>query len=112
MKQKNIELHNRCQCEIRWKQFKNKDKPTAGLFCKHHDVFLDWLRDEDATELIGGGISEGPYLIRKKPKRVKSKKVHPNIKFTRKQRKKNDHTKPNTSTAQTISRRIEHTQAS
>jgi hypothetical protein len=73
MKQKNIELHNKCQCEIRWKQFKNKDKPTAGLFCKFHDVFLDWLSDDIATELIKGGISEGPYLIRKKPKRKKAK---------------------------------------
>jgi len=73
MKLKNIDLHNRCQCEIRWKQFKNKDKPTAGLFCKFHDVFLDWLNDDIATELIESGISEGPYLIRKKPKRKKAK---------------------------------------
>lgn len=73
MKQKNIELHNKCQCEIRWKQFKGKATPTAGLFCKFHDVFLDWLNDSIATELIESGISEGPYLIRKKPKRKKPK---------------------------------------
>ena len=53
--------------------FKGKDKPTAGLFCKFHDVFLDWLSDDIATELINSGISEGPYLIRKKPKRKKPK---------------------------------------
>jgi hypothetical protein len=73
MKLKNIELHNKCQCEIRWRMFKGKDKPTAGLFCKFHDVFLDWLSDDIATELINSGISEGPYLIRKKPKRKKPK---------------------------------------
>lgn len=73
MKQKNIELHNRCQCEIRWRMFKGKDKPTAGLFCKFHDVFLDWLRDEDATLLIDSGIRESAYLERKKPKRKKAK---------------------------------------
>jgi hypothetical protein len=112
MKLKNIDLHNLCQCEIRWKQFKNKDKPTAGLFCKHHDVFLDWLRDEDATLLIEGGINEGPYLIRKKPKKARSNKVPSFIKWTRKQRKKNDHTKRNKSTTKAIPRRIEHTQTS
>ena len=73
MKQKNIELHSLCQCEIRWRMFKGKDKPTAGLFCKFHDVFLDWLRDEDATLLIDSGIRESAYLERKKPKRKKVK---------------------------------------
>lgn len=73
MKQKNIELHNKCQCEIRWRMFKNKNEPTPGLFCKFHDVFLDWLSIEDATLLIDNGINEAPYLERKKPKKNKSK---------------------------------------
>lgn len=73
MKLKNIDLHNQCQCEIRWKQFKNKNEPTPGLFCSFHDVFLDWLRYEDAIVLIDNGTKESPYLERKKPKK-KAKK--------------------------------------
>lgn len=78
MKQKNIELHNKCQCEIRWRMFKGKHKPTAGLFCKFHDVFLDWLKDEDANLLIDSGITESAYLERKKPKTKKFKITRPN----------------------------------
>jgi len=74
MKEKNIHLHNRCQCEIRWRQFKNKTEPTAGLFCKHHDVFLDWLSTQDATLLIDNGINQTPYHDRKTAKKNKAKK--------------------------------------
>lgn len=53
--------------------FKGKDKPTPGLFCSNHDVFLDWLSVEDATLLIDNGLKESAYSTRKKPKRKKSK---------------------------------------
>jgi hypothetical protein len=54
--------------------FKGKTSATPGLFCRHHDVFLDWLPFEDANYLIDQGvIKEAPYLVRKKPKRAKPK---------------------------------------
>lgn len=73
MKQQNIDRHNQCQCEIRYRSFRGKDKPTPGLFCIHHDVFLDWLRDDIATELIDNGLQVSPYLERKKPKKKSTK---------------------------------------
>lgn len=73
MKPKNIDRHNQCECEIRWKQFKNKNDATPGLFCSFHDVFLDWLRYEDAIVLIDNGTKEAPYLERKKPKKKNNK---------------------------------------
>jgi len=44
--------HNRCEMSIRWKLFKNKTTPTPGLFCSCHGVFLDWLKDNVAYDLI------------------------------------------------------------
>jgi hypothetical protein len=69
MKQTNIDRHYQCQCEIRYRSFRGKDKLTPGLFCSHHDVFLDWLKDDIANELIQIGIKVTPYLERKKPKK-------------------------------------------
>ena len=73
MKQKNIDRHNQCQCEIRYRSFRGKDELTPGLFCSNHDVFLDWLNRDIANELIQNGVKVTPYLERKKPKK-KSKK--------------------------------------
>ena len=73
MKNKNIDLHNKCQCEIRWRQFKGKTEFTPGLFCSNHNVFLDWLSLVDANLLIDNGIKEAPYLDRKKPKKQPAK---------------------------------------
>jgi hypothetical protein len=83
MKQKNIDLHNCCHCEIRWRMFKGKSDPTPGLFCRNHDIFLDWLKTEDANLLIDNGIQESPYLERKKSKKIKHK-TPSFIKWTRK----------------------------
>ena len=44
--------HYDCQMAIRWKLFKGKTSPTPGLFCSCHDVFLDWLPNKLAYELI------------------------------------------------------------
>ena len=44
--------HNRCEMSIRWKLFKTRPTPTPGLFCRCHGVFLDWLKDEVAFDLI------------------------------------------------------------
>lgn len=76
MKQTNIERHNRCQCEIRYRSFKGKDELTPGLFCSFHDVFLDWLNRDVANELIQNGIKVAPYIERKKPKITRVQKQH------------------------------------
>ena len=84
MQPKHIDRHNQCQCEIRYRYFKGKDKPTPGLFCTHHDVFLDWLKPKLADELIQNGVKVAPYLERKKSKKSNiksrfyqiSKKLH------------------------------------
>ena len=44
--------HNRCEISIRWKLFKTRTDPTPGLFCRCHGVFLDWLNDQVALDLI------------------------------------------------------------
>jgi hypothetical protein len=44
--------HYGCQMAIRWKLFRGKTSPTPGLFCSCHDVFLDWLPEKLAYELI------------------------------------------------------------
>lgn len=69
MKTNNIDAHDACECEIRYRQFKNKITPTPGLFCSKHDVFLDWLKDSKATELIQDGVKVAPYTPRKKSKK-------------------------------------------
>jgi hypothetical protein len=74
MKEKNIDRHNQCQCEIRYRQFKGKDELTPGLFCSNHDVFLDWLNRDIAKELIDSGISTAPYIDRKEAKKIKPAK--------------------------------------
>ena len=88
MKSINIDLHNRCECEIRYRMFKGKTEPTPGLFCAKHDIFLDWLNPEVADELIDGGVRVGPYIDRKSAKKARSK-TPLYIKIARTRRKKN-----------------------
>jgi hypothetical protein len=76
MKQKNIELHNKCQCELRSRHFKGKDTPTPGLFCSDHDVFLDWLSRDIADELIQHGVPVTPYHERPKRKKNRATRTH------------------------------------
>jgi hypothetical protein len=65
----NIKKHNNCQMAIRWKLFRNKTTSTPGLFCSEHDVFLDWLSDHVAYDLIDNHhIEVQPYSERKKKK--------------------------------------------
>jgi hypothetical protein len=47
-----IKKHSDCNLSIRWKQFKGKHTPTAGLFCQDHDEFIMWLDDALAYDLI------------------------------------------------------------
>ena len=86
MKKENIDKHNQCQCEIRWRQFKNKSELTPGLFCQRHDVFLDWLKIEHANVLISLGTSQAPYSERKHTKPKKSTPQY--VKWVRNQRTK------------------------
>lgn len=60
--------HDQCQCEIRYHQFRGRGKLTPGLFCQQHDLFLDWLTDNMADQLIQDGIPVAEY--RKKPKPI------------------------------------------
>jgi len=74
MKTKNIDRHNLCKCEIRYRQFTGKHELTPGLFCSKHDVFLDWLNRDIAMELIDSGIPVAPYIDRKEAKKIKQAK--------------------------------------
>jgi hypothetical protein len=47
-----IKKHSDCNLSIRWKMFKGKCIPTAGLFCQDHDEFIMWLDDALAYDLI------------------------------------------------------------
>lgn len=92
MKQKNIDLHNRCQCEIRYRPFRSKPVPTPGLFCQQHDVFLDWLSQDIATELISEGVTVAPYIERKKSKTKSAKsKFYKLAKYYHRKAKKQKH---------------------
>jgi hypothetical protein len=73
MRQTDIEKHNNCQCDIRWRIFSGRTEPVPGLFCRNHDAFLEWLTTKDALALIESGIQETPYIMRKKTKKLKQK---------------------------------------
>jgi hypothetical protein len=47
-----IRKHSDCNLSIRWKLFKGRLTPTAGLFCQDHDEFIMWLDDNLAYDLI------------------------------------------------------------
>lgn len=87
MKIENIEKHDNCECEIRYRQFRGRDYLTPGLFCRYHDVFIDWLKVDKATELIQDGIPVTPYLDRNKTKKSR-KQTSAYIKWHRRPRKK------------------------
>ena len=61
--------HNRCEISIRWKLFKTRTDPTPGLFCRCHGVFLDWLNDSVALDLIDNHkVPVEPWIELKKKK--------------------------------------------
>lgn len=77
MKPQNIEKHNNCQCEIRYRKFSGREDLVPGLYCSTHGTFLDWLNKGFAKELIATGVQVKPY----KPKEKKRKpKVKPSFK--------------------------------
>lgn len=72
MQVKLVNEHQHCPMSIRWKLFRNKTSPTPGLFCSCHDVFLDWLPDDIAYELIDNEkVPVEIYTERKKKKKSK-----------------------------------------
>lgn len=73
MRQKDIEKHDNCQCDIRWRIFSGQSEPVPGLFCRNHDAFLQWLTVTDAYALIDTGVQETPYIARTKKKKPKQK---------------------------------------
>lgn len=70
MTPRQIQLHNHCQCSIRWNLFKGRNEPTPGLFCKRHNTWIQWLKDHEALALIDSGVQEEIYMPKKrfKPK--------------------------------------------
>ena len=75
MTPKNIQLHNHCECAIRWRLFRGHLDPTPGLFCVKHDAFIDWLTKEMAYLLIDSGVREEIYKPRVKSKKPKQLNV-------------------------------------
>jgi hypothetical protein len=73
MKWQNIEKHNNCQCDIRYRKFSGRQEPVPGLFCRNHGTFLDWLSQSDADILISSGVQIAEYKIKKKTKKPKVK---------------------------------------
>jgi hypothetical protein len=69
MTPKQIRLHDRCQCSIRWKLFQGKLEPTPALFCKEHNAWIQWLKDHEALALIDSGLEEEIYIKPTRPKR-------------------------------------------
>jgi len=72
-----LDEHTTCETSIRWKLFKNKSTPTPGLFCKCHNVFLIWIPDQLAYELIDDEkVPVEPWVeIKKKSKYKKVKNL-------------------------------------
>jgi len=52
MNEYSIKKHSNCNLSIRWKLFKDRPTPTAGLFCQDHNEFIMWLDDRLAFDLI------------------------------------------------------------
>lgn len=95
MKDSTVIKHKDCDMSIRWKLFRGKSSPTPGLFCSCHDVFLDWLPEKVAYELIDvDKIPVEIYVERKrKPKPSLSKENH--LKNRQKKKKKVKQAKAN-----------------
>ena len=80
--------HSDCQMAVRWKLFRNKTSPTPGLFCSCHDVFLDWLPENLAYELIDiHHLPVEPYVERKKKAKPSLSKEKKNVVKSRKVKK-------------------------
>jgi hypothetical protein len=77
MQIKLVEKHINCPMSIRWKLFRGKISPTPGLFCSCHDVFLDWLPENVAYELID--VDRIPVEIYTERKKKKSKPSDKNV---------------------------------
>jgi len=74
MTPKQIQLHNHCECSIRWKLFQGRTDPTPGLFCKQHNKWIQWLKDHEAFMLLDSGIAEEIYVPIVKVKKSIGKK--------------------------------------
>jgi hypothetical protein len=68
MKQKSIEKHHNCQCEIRYRKFSGMQDLVPGLYCSTHGTFLDWLNKEFAKQLIASGLQVADFKDKKKNK--------------------------------------------
>jgi hypothetical protein len=55
------EKHKHCTLTIRYKEFANKPKPVAGLFCKTHNEFIDWLSPRMAKQVLAMGVAVEPW---------------------------------------------------
>lgn len=71
-----IEQHNNCPVVIRWRHMCTGEL-RPGLFCQTHNHFLDWLKYQDACELIDEmGVKEEPWQVKKKSQRNKKAKPY------------------------------------
>ena len=67
--------HNRCTCEIRYKPWAN-NRLVPGLVCADHNLWIEWLKDDVAQELIDSGVTVAPWReLTKQPKKSKTKRV-------------------------------------
>jgi uncharacterized cysteine cluster protein YcgN (CxxCxxCC family) len=71
MKKSIAKKHKDCDLSIRWKLFKDRPTPTAGLYCIKHNQFMDWLPDDVAYKLIDENKIPVHEWVEKKSKRVK-----------------------------------------
>jgi len=55
--------HKHCTLTIRYKEFANKTEPVAGLFCKTHNEFIDWLSPRMAQEVLDMGVAVEPWQL-------------------------------------------------
>lgn len=87
MKDEVAAKHSNCQLCIRYKEYKGQHRSVPGLFCKTHNVFLDWLTDSIAVDVIRLGVDVEPW----KTKQPKQKKKKRSTKF---KKINNSHRKP------------------
>lgn len=68
--------HHRCTCEIRYKTWAN-GRHVPGLICADHNLWIEWLRDHVAQELIDDGLVQvAPWReLTPQPKKSKAKRV-------------------------------------
>lgn len=50
MRNTTFQKHSTCSCSIRYKMFSNGEY-TPALVCDNHNVYIDWLKREDADML-------------------------------------------------------------